>query len=290
MLGPQDYTRLIGRTVYSTDGQKIGELRQVYLDDQTEQLQFITVNTGLFGTSESFVPASDASATEDGVTVPFDKDKVKHAPKMDADGHISPEQEQEIYAYYGLAYGGYGTSNVGTGGTGHLDTHDTSHLDTHGTVGHDTSGPTTDEAMTRSEEQLHVGTERHEAGRVRLRKWVETEQQQLTVPVSRERAVLEREPVTDVDVDHALSGKAISEEEHEIVLHEERAVVEKTVTPVERVRLDKQVVTEHQTVADEVRKERIEVEGDVDLTGRGDVHGNVDPAVDPSVDPRVDPR
>ena len=284
MLGTQDYTTLIGQTVFSNDGEKIGELRQVYLDDQTEQLQFITVKTGLFGTSESFVPATDASATGEGVTVPFDKDKVKHAPKMDADGHISPEQEQEIYTYYGLAHGGYGTSD-----TSHLDTHGTGHLDTHGTVGHDTSGPTTDEAMTRSEEQLHVGTQRHEAGRVRLRKWVETEQQQLTVPVSRERAVLEREPVTEVDVDHALSGKAISEEEHEIVLHEERAVVDKTVTPVERVRLDKQVVTEHQTVADEVRKERIEVEGDVDPTGHGTVHGT-DPAVDPTVDPRVDPR
>jgi uncharacterized protein (TIGR02271 family) len=256
MLGTQDFTTLIGRKVYSTDGQKIGELRQVYLDDRTEQLQFITVNTGLFGTSESFVPASDASATGDGVTVPFDKDKVKNAPKIDADGHISPEQEQEIHAYYGLAHAGYGT--------GDLDTHGTDHLDTHGTVGHDTSGPTTDEPMTRSEEQLHVGTQRHESGRVRLRKWVETEQQQLTVPVSRERAVLEREVVTDVDVDHALSGKAISEEEHEIVLHEERAVVEKTVTPVERVRLDTEVVTEQQVVADEVRKERIEVEGDVD--------------------------
>ena len=274
MLGTQDYTTLIGRTVYSTDGQKIGELRQVYLDDQSEQLQFITVKTGLFGNSESFVPAADASTTEDGVTVPFDKDKVKHAPKIDGDGHITPEQEQEIYAYYGLAYGGYGTGDPDTYGTGQVDTH--------GTVGHDTSGPTTDHAMTRSEEQLRVGTERHEAGRVRLRKWVETEQQQLTVPVSRERAVLEREPVTDVSVDQALSGKAISEEEHEVVLHEERAVVDKTVAPVERVRVDKQVVTEQQVVSDEVRKERIEVDGDVE---HGTSHD-----IDRGVDPRVDPR
>ena len=291
MFGTQDYTTLIGRTVYSTDGQKIGELRQVYLDDQSEQLQFITVKTGLFGTSENFVPAADVNATEDGVTVPFEKDTVKNAPKIDADGHIAPEQEQEIYAYYGLAYGGHGTGHLDTHGTGQTDTHGTVG---HGTVGHDTSGPTTDDAMTRSEEQLHVGTERHESGRVRLRKWVETEQQQLTVPVSRERAVLEREPVTDVSVDQALSGKAISEEEHEVVLHEERAVVDKTVAPVERVRVDKQVVTEQQTVADEVRKERIEVDGDIAPgIGHGPDHGfdqGVDPAVDRGVDPRNDPR
>ena len=252
MLGTQDITTLIGQTVYSSDGQKIGDLRQVYLDDQTERPQFITVNTGLFGTSESFVPAADASTTENGVTVPFDKDKVKNAPKIDADGHISLEEEREIFAYYGLDHNGHAASQTA------------GFTDEAGTVGHDTSGPTTDHAMTRSEEQLHVGTERHEAGRVRLRKWVETEQQNITVPLSRERAVLEREPITDVNVDHALSGKAISDEEHEVVLHEERPVVDKTVTPVERVRVDKETVVEHETVTDDVRKERIEVEGDVD--------------------------
>jgi uncharacterized protein (TIGR02271 family) len=197
------------------------------------------------------VPAADANSSGDGLTVPFDKDKVKNAPKIDADGHLSPAEEQELFAYYGLDYGGYEGTRTG-------------YEDAPGTVGHDTSGPTTDQAMTRSEEQLHVGTERQEAGRVRLRKWVETEQQNVSVPVSRERAVLEREPITDANVDQALSGKEISDEEHEVVLHEERPVVEKTVTPVERVRVDKETVTEQETVSGDVRKEQIEVEGDVD--------------------------
>ena len=93
--------------------------------------------------------------------------------------------------------------------------------------GHDTSGPTTDQAMTRSEEQLKVGTEQVETGRPRLRKHVVTEQQTVTVPVSREEVRVEREPITDANRDQAVAGPDISEEEHEVVLTEERPVVRK---------------------------------------------------------------
>jgi uncharacterized protein (TIGR02271 family) len=129
-------------------------------------------------------------------------------------------------------------------------------------VGHDTSGPTTDDAMTVSEEQLQVGTERREAGRARLRKYVVTENVTQTVPVQREEVRLEREPITDGNIGDATAGPAISEEEHEVVLHEERPVVQKETVPVERVRLDTDTVTEQETVSDEVRKERVEVDGD----------------------------
>ncbi len=247
-----------GGNVVSTDGTKIGSIGQVYLDDQTSQPEWVTTSTGLFGTSESFVPLEGANVSGNDVVVPFDKDKVKDAPRMGEDGHLSEQEEAELYRYYGLDYG---TTSVDTT-TDHTTDHTVS--DHEGTVGHDTSGPTTDNAMTRSEEQLHVGTERREAGRARLRKYVETEQVTETVPVTKERAVVEREPITDANVDAAKGGPAISEEEHEVVLEEEHAVVGKTTTPVERVRLDKEAVTEQQQVTEEVRKEQITVDGDVD--------------------------
>jgi uncharacterized protein (TIGR02271 family) len=118
--------------------------------------------------------------------------------------------------------------------------------------------------MTRSEEQLHVGTERREAGRARLRKFVVTENVTTTVPVQREEVRIEREPITDANRDEALAGPAISEEEHEVILHEERPVVEKEAVPVERVRLDKETVTENHTVTEEVRKEQIDTD-DVEI-------------------------
>jgi uncharacterized protein (TIGR02271 family) len=130
--------------------------------------------------------------------------------------------------------------------------------------GHDTSGPTTDNAMTRSEEELRVGKTQQETGRVRLRKYVTTEQETHTVPVRKERAVVESEPITDANIGNATSGPELSDEEHEVVLNEEHATVEKTVTPVERVRLGTETVTEQDTVTEDVRKEHIETEGDVD--------------------------
>ena len=116
--------------------------------------------------------------------------------------------------------------------------------------------------MTRSEEQLVVDKATEESGRVRLRKYVVTEQVQQTVPVQREEVRIEREPITDANVGDALDGPAISEEEHEVVLHAERPVVQKEAVPVERVRLDTETVTEEATVSDELRKEQIEIDGD----------------------------
>ena len=127
-------------------------------------------------------------------------------------------------------------------------------------MGRDTSGPNTDEAMTRSEERLNVGTETHEAGRARLRKHVVTEHQQVTVPVTHEEVTLEREPITETNRGAAYDGAAISEEEHEVTLHAERPVVDTEAVAVERVRLGKETVTDQETVGGEVRKEEIELD------------------------------
>ena len=122
--------------------------------------------------------------------------------------------------------------------------------------------------MTRSEEELRVGTSQRERGRVRLRKYVTTEQVQQTLPVRREKARVEREPITDANIDAATSGPEISEDEHEVILREEEPVVEKRVVPRERVRLDKDTVTDEERVAEQVRKEQIEVQDEDGKLGR----------------------
>jgi uncharacterized protein (TIGR02271 family) len=255
----QDQVRtMIGATAHDPSGNKIGKIGQVYFDDETNEPKWVTVNTGLFGTSESFVPLQGAEARGDTVTLAFDKAQVKDAPNISDDAHLSPAEEQELYRYYGLDHG------TGQPAGRHRDTDvdgDGVSDDMEGrTRGHDTSGPTTDDAMTRSEERLNVGTETREAGRARLRKHVVTEHQQMTVPVSREEVRVEREPITDANRGAAVDGPAISEEEHEITLREERPVVETEAVPVERVRLGTETVTEQETVGGEVRKEEIEVD------------------------------
>ncbi|MCO1655750.1 DUF2382 domain-containing protein [Pseudonocardia humida] len=285
----QDQIRsLVGATAYDSDGDKIGKVGHVYFDDQTDQPKWITVNTGLFGLNESFVPLAGAESRGDDVVVRYDKATVKDAPNVDAEGHLSVEEEERLYRHYGLDYasgGEYGTSGTdrttsgadysaagttGTAGGRHelRDTERSDYQDRSATDrglegrGHDTSGPNTDDAMTRSEERLNVGTETREAGRARLRKHVVTEHQQVQVPVSREEVRVEREPITDANRGDAVDGPAISEEEHEVTLREERPVVDKEAVPVERVRLGTETVRETETVGDEVRREEIEVDDD----------------------------
>ena len=240
-----------GGNVVGADGQKIGSIGQVYVDDSTGEPSFVTVKTGLFGTAESFVPLQDATVTGSDIRVAYNKNEVKDAPRIDPDERITPKEEQRLYAHYDISSPRGHTS--GTERTGPSDTGD------YGTSSNDT----TDDAMTRSEERLKVGTRKEEAGRARLRKYVVTENVTQTVPVSREEVRVEREPITDKNVGAARSGPNISEEEHEVILHQERPIVEKEAVPVERVRLGTETVTDQETVSEDVRKEQI----DTDLDG-----------------------
>jgi uncharacterized protein (TIGR02271 family) len=228
-----------GRTLVDRDGGRIGTIDAIYLDDQTGQPEWALVNTGLFGTRSSFVPLAQATQAGEEIRVPYDKQLVKDAPRVDPDQHLSEAEERQLWRHYGLDYDR-----------------------TTRTRGRDTSGPTTDDAMTRSEEELRVGTAQRERGRVRLRKYVTTEQVEQTVPVQRERVRVEREPITDANRAAATSGPEISEEEHEVILREEEPVVEKRVVPRERVRLDKDTVTDQERVAEQVRKEQIDIDDD----------------------------
>src|SRR5918994_377395 len=241
-----------GRTLVDRDGDRIGSIDAIYLDDQTGQPEWALVNTGLFGTKSSFVPLAQATPTDQDVRVPYDKQLVKDAPRVDPDQHLSEAEERQLWRHYGLDYDRT-TRRRATG---------------RGAVGRDVSGPTTDEAMTRSEEELRVGTTQRERGRVRLRKYVTTEQVQQTVPVRRDKARLEREPITDANLAAATSGPDISEAEHEVILREEEPVVDKRVVTRERVRLDTDTVTGEERIAEEVRKEQIEVQDENGTGGR----------------------
>jgi uncharacterized protein (TIGR02271 family) len=317
-----DLAALRDGNVVSASGEKIGSIGQIYLDDQTGEPTFVTAKTGLFGMSQSFVPLQGARVQGGDLVVNYDKETVKDAPRIDDDGSLSPDEEDELYAYYGL--GGAGTTTEGydtrtTGTTGETGTTTAAGTTTDtgytGTMAGDTRtttapdydrdtaaddrrattaetgtaagdvtydqgadrtdrdadrGTVGDEAMTRSEERLKVGKQTEETGRARLRKYVTTENVTQTVPVQREEVRLEREPITDENVGDATSGPDLTESEHEVTLREERPVVEKEAVPVERVRLDTDTVTEDKTVSEDVRKEEIDTDVDVDRPNRRD--------------------
>jgi uncharacterized protein (TIGR02271 family) len=248
--------QLEGRPVIGADGQKIGTVADVYFDKDTRQPEWALVTTGMFGTKHSFVPITTASTTSEGLSVPFTKDQVKDAPRLDDDGELSQDEELQLSQHYGLSYSEAPSDTGLPGGAPQAP-------QGRGPVGNDVSGPETDDAMTRSEEELRIDKVRRPSGLVRLRKSITTEQVAATVPVQREEARIEREPITDANVGAAMRGGDLTEEEHELTLSEEEVTVDKKVVPKERVRLDKDVVTEERSVTEDVRKENIDVEGDV---------------------------
>lgn len=272
MVTRQEIEQLIdGGTVVDQEGGKIGKVDQVFLDDQTSEPEWATVKTGLFGGAASFVPLRDARVSGDSVTVPFSKDKVKDAPRVeDSDGHLSREEEAELYRYYDRDYaedaGNSGAGGDGAQGAGHDVGRGEDHRDRDAQgrreISDDDAG-----TMTRSEEQVAVGTEQVSAGKVRLRKYVVTENVTKTVPVSREEVRVEREPITDANRD-SVTNATIGEDDQEVELMQERVVVDKETVPVEKVSMGKENVTEEQQVSEEVRKEQIEAEE----SGRTETH------------------
>ncbi|CAL9348717.1 hypothetical protein SUDANB32_00419 [Streptomyces sp. enrichment culture] len=320
MITREEISILLDHPVYDGDGNKIGDAKHVFLDDASGRPEWVTVKTGMFGSSESFIPIRDASLVEDHLEVPYPKDKVKGAPSVDIDagGHLSVDEEHRLYEYYGINWDNVlGDPKGGDGTTGRAGTTGTAGAagaagaatgrrgDTAGTSGAagmtgaqggrssaaGAKGTTAErsgaagamshrgeagtrganDAMTRSEERMHVGVERHESGRARLRKYVVTEEVQQTVPVRHEEVRVEREPITDANREDAMSGPAFKEDQHEVTLHEERPVVSTEAVPVERVRMTTEEKVTNETVRGRVRKERIEAETEMtDESGRKD--------------------
>lgn len=294
MITSEQVRTVVDRTVCDSDGNKIGSAKHVFLDDATGAPEWVSVKTGLFGANESFVPIRDATMVDDHLEVPYDKETVKKAPNVDVDagGHLSESEEHRLYDYYGIGWDaawqqanqqgdrGWAAGHSGDGAAGDGTTGMAAGAATGAAAGTavgiggsgkqamssaDGAVAGDDASMVRSEERMHVGTERRESGRARLRKYVVTEQQEQTVPVRHEEVRVEREPITEAGRGAAASATTISEEEREVTLHEERPVTEIETVPVERVRMTTEEITEEQTVRGEVRKERIEAETDKDF-------------------------
>lgn len=226
----------IGSDVTGRDG-LIGTVVDVYLDEVSGRPEWLAVSTGRGDGQVGFVPVAEAIETGASLAVPYGTDEVVAAPRPATEGALTIDEEAALYRHYGVA-------------------------EPQRLLGGPSDPQGDDDAMTRSEEELHVSKTSSPVGRVRLRKWVETDRVSHTVPVAREEVRIEREPVNAANVDQALAGAQISEAEYEIVVHEEQVSAAKVVVPKERVRLEKDVVVEDQEVGADLRKERIEVERD----------------------------
>jgi len=244
----------LGATVFDSTGDKIGDITDIYMDDATGQPEWLTVSTGWFGTKEQFVPiAGSKRGAEGGLVVPYTTDQIKDAPSIDTDeDHLSAEEESRLYGHYGLnfnaldheaTYGGRERADEG------FEFHDTRAA--HAASDH--------AEMTRSEEQLAVDKVEQGAGRVRLHKYVVTDDVEFTVPVKRQVARIVRTDATG-------AGVIVGDSVEEIVLTEEQVVVDKQVVAKETVAIETDTVVDEALVSETLRKEQVVIDGDVETT------------------------
>lgn len=260
---------LANATAYDRNGDKLGSVKEVYINDASGQPDFVEVGHGLFGMSSSVVPLRGHQLAGEELRLAFTKDRISDAPDFHSDEHLSESDQQTIYRHYGLEstdnietyesdIRGHERDAAGLAGGGVGDAvHDRDRVDTVDTATH-----TDGDSITRSEERLNVDKERVNAGQVRLRKYVVHDTETVEVPVQREEVRVERTPI-DADSAAAHRGGELHDEEASVTLSEERVVVNKETVPVEEVRLEKETVRDTEVVSEDVAREEIDVDGDI---------------------------
>jgi len=244
----------IGRTVFGANGNKIGDITNVYADDVTGQPDWLTVSTGWFGSAEQFVPIAGTKVDGGDLRIAYSEDKVKDAPSVDGDQHLSIEDERRLFEHYDMDFDASATADVDVERADEGYGYSNNRVAESGAAGND------DASVVRSEEELSVDKVQRDAGTVRLKKYVVTEDVSMTVPVRKEVARITRETVTD---DGQGGTIADGETVEEVTLSEEELVVDKKVVAKERIGIETETVTEDRQVSETVRKEQVETDGDI---------------------------
>ena len=262
---------LANATAFDVDGDKVGGVQDVYVNDTSGQPDFVSVNHGLFGAGTSIVPLRGHTLRDGELHLAFPKDRINDAPDLDENGHLTTEDQDAFYRHYGLTetkdvttydtgrHAAAGAAGAGAAGAGAAagERRDVKDVETDAAAAG--AAATDKDAIIRSEEQLNVEKDRVESGQVRLRKYVVNETETVEVPVEREEVRVVREPITDADRAN-FDGK-IGEQEASVTLHEERVNVNKESVPVEKVALEKDTVQDTERVSEELRKERFDTDG-----------------------------
>lgn len=266
---------LFNTTAFDSNGEKLGDVQEVFVDDHSGQPTFVEVKHGLFGMSSSLVPLKGHRLQGEDLQLAFPKDRIKDAPDVNADEGLTPEEQNRIFEHYGIAgaqdqneyvaddrrderHAGT-TEAAGVAGTTAAADRDHADLDRDRV---ETDRAADDNSIVRSEEQLDVEKEQVQSGKARLRKYVVEDKETVEVPVTREEVRVERTPISEADAENFRAE--IGEDEASVVLNEERVDINKRTVPVEKVSLEKDQVTETERHTETLAKEQIETDADID--------------------------
>lgn len=267
---------LFNATAYDKTGEKLGSVKEVFVDEQSGQPTFVEVNHGLFGMSSSLVPLRGHDFTGEELKLAFSKDRIENAPDFDSDKPLTPEAQADIFKHYDLenaqdvttyrderderaGVAGAGVAGAGVAGAG-AGAH--AKDETERAAVSDNSVTNNEGEVIRSEERLDVNKERVATGEARLRKYVVTDTETVEVPVEREEVRVERTPISEADAANYTGTIGDNgAEEASVTLHEERVNVEKKTVPVEKVNLSKETIKDTETHTEDLRKEQIDTDG-----------------------------
>jgi len=271
MLTDRDLSEAVGTTAYGADGEPLGAVGHFLADDRTGRPTWAALRPDPSGPRVVVVPVAGARFADGGLRVPVRRALVDGAPPITTAEHLDPEEERVLRHYYGVEEGrdsGLRQEDVGPTAAPFTvpDPAATSDVPAAAPA---PAAAASDGAMTRSEEQLRVRSEQVATTRVRLVKYVVTEEVQVTVPLRREEVRLEELPVDAPDPGPGESigpdgGYAEAPTEtglpDEIVLHREEPVISVRVVPAERVRLRTDLVEGQEQVSGRVQREQIVVD------------------------------
>jgi PRC-barrel domain len=112
---PATLDRWRALAIVDRDGGTVGTISEFYLDRETGYPTWALINTGLFGTTQTFVPLVHAIEISDGLQVPYEKRHIKDAPRVDLHDELSPDEEAALFAHYGVEYGFQPEADAGAG-------------------------------------------------------------------------------------------------------------------------------------------------------------------------------
>lgn len=272
-----------GWDVKASDGQKVGEVHELMVDKTAGRVRYldvevdktvagskgqhvlIPIGAAQLGKSDEQVTVNGIASSQIGALPPYTRQALTRdyetqvlqvfgtsrptGPAAQGRDFYTAEQFDDSQFYGGRQSAG--AMPMSTGKAGRDD----------------------EKKLTLSEEELRVGKREASAGEVGVRKTVDTEHVQKTVPVSREEVTIERRPIEA----GAAAGADIGEDEIRIPLTQEELVAEKRVVGKEEIVIKKQTVTEDQTVEADVRKERVDIDDQANRSSRQGTKQTSDP-------------
>ncbi len=278
---PDGLADVRGFEVRTRDDERVGKIDDLICSGEGK-IRYLNVDLGGFFTDKHVaVPIGAAKVDREGDVVrltELTKDQIKDLPEYSGDASsITNEFEGEVLRAC--------STNAGAGrpaATAARTAAGTAGLYDQGRFYAERGGEAAREArLVLSEEQLKVGKRQVQAGDVGIRKTIETEHVQETVPLVHDEAFIERRPITNADASNA----QIKEQEIRVPLMAEEAVVEKRTVGKEEVVLKKRQVTENKTVEADVRRERLDESG---MRGASSKTTDQAPVKDPLRDDRRD--